>query len=324
VFVKEDTFAHIFLKYYEQMKMNFYTTLAKVSLFFVFSTWNTLITASPLTDTLKTNRNVDVPQIVKDTVATPPKRHSELSFSTEYVDQVFYLGRNYGVEQSSTAGTVGLKHPSGIWATNTHYYMSSIGYSEHRLFAKSEYTLGMDYDYRRWWKTTVAYTNSYFYADNQQRLQDPYDSWWTFFNSIEVGGFTFSPQIYALLGKQQRKKILQTGIGIAKNFEKRFGRDKRSTLSFEPNVLIMSATYDVTGELSPTWFKNKALKWVANELALPITYQYGLKWQNQAYGIFKFNATWHAVQALNPFWDDGARNKPFGFWTAKIKYIFEI
>jgi hypothetical protein len=143
------------------------------------------------------------PIVPIDSSKTTPKKTCEFLFGTEYIDQVYYLGRNYGVSQASVASSVSVKHPIGLWIAHTQYYMSSIGYTNQRL----------------------------------------------------------------------------------------------------------------------TWFQNKNLKWAAHELILPVMYRQNLKWRQKDIGTFVVTPTWHGVWAVNPFNEDGARMRPFGYCTANFKYI---
>jgi hypothetical protein len=262
------------------------------------------------------------PIVPIDSSKTTPKKTCEFLFGTEYIDQVYYLGRNYGVSQASVASSISVKHPMGLWIAHTQYYMSSIGYTHQRLTAKKEYSIGFERALKKWWTLSLSHTQCVFYENNQEQLKDPYDHWYSITNSIQCAGITLSPQLYALMGDHDRYKILQTGIGFSKYFEKTFSKTPNLLVSFEPTFLMMLATYRrAEAERTPTWFQNKNLKWAAHELILPVTYRQNLKWRQKDIGTFVVTPTWHGVWAVNPFNDDGARMRPFGYCTAHFKYI---
>jgi hypothetical protein len=262
------------------------------------------------------------PIIPMDSNKTIPKKTCEFSFGTEYVDQVYYLGRNFGIAQASVASTVAVKHPIGLWVSHTKYYMSSIGYVKDRLAAKKEYSIGFERALTKWWTLALSHTQSVFYENNQEQLQDPYDHWYSINNTIQCAGITLSPQLYALMGDHDRYKTLQMGIGFSKYFEQTFSKNPNGLWSFEPTFLMMLATYRRAGvERTPTWFQNKNLKWAAHELILPVTYRQNLKWRQKDIGAIAVTPTWHGVWAVNPFNDDGARMRPFGYCTVNFKYI---
>jgi hypothetical protein len=258
-----------------------------------------------------------------DSVVEPEARPLwQLECATQYMDQVVFSGRDYGIKQFAVIPKIALKHRSGFWVGAVGYYLSSVSSLKEQPISKRDLVVGFQTTVTNWWGTSFAYGDWKYFGKSQSELRYTFDYMISNYNSVNCGWFTLTPQAYALVGHQNRSKVFQMGLGVTKYFEKRFPKDVHGVWSFSPEWTVMTSTSASDGLYEPpTWFHGKTVKIVSQELILPLTYQTELYFSNKKWGQLVMAPRLHFVMAMNAGKYDGARQHPFSYWTADFKYI---
>lgn len=274
-------------------------------------------------DTLETQHTKQVNQaIAPDSVVLPKQPQWQLEYATQYMDQVVFSGRDYGIKQFAVIPNLALKHQSGFWVGLVGYYLSSVSRLKQQPISKRDIVVGFQTPVTTWWGTSVAYSNWKYFGKSQSELKYTFDYLISNYNAVNCGWFSLTPQFYAMVGHQNRSKVFQMGLGVTKYFEKRFPKDKYGVWSLQPDFTLMTSTTPLDGRYEPpTWFHGKKLELVSYELILPLTYSTDLFILNKKRGQIVITPKLHFVKALHAGKHDGARQQPFSYWTADFKYL---
>jgi hypothetical protein len=266
------------------------------------------ITESPLPDSV---------------VASEVPPQWQLECTTQYMDQVVFSGRDYGIKQFAVIPKIALIHRSGFWVGATGYYLSSVSSLNKQPISKRDLAVGFQTNVTNWWGTSFAYSDWKYFGKSRSELRYTFDYLVSNYNAVNCGWFTLTPQAYAMAGHQNRSKVFQMGLGVTRYFEKRFPKDVHGVWSFSPEWTMMTSTSASDGlSEPPTWFHGKTIKIVSHELILPLTYQANLHSGNKKLGQLVITPRLHFVMAMNAEKHDGARLHPFSYWTADFKYVY--
>jgi hypothetical protein len=258
-----------------------------------------------------------------DTVVKARAPDFELSANLEYMDQVVYSGRDYGIKQYAAIPTIQIKHRSGIWLGTVGYYLSSVG--DKNLIAKQDFVIGVQRQIFSWLNSSVSCSRWRYHGRSQEELKFTFDYFISNYNSVKLGNYTVSPQFYWMIGNHQRSKVVQGGIGISRYFYKGFTRYPNISFGIEPTYVIMSSTVSKNDAVEPpTWLNGKKIELINHEVILPVTYQQKLVWNNHVFGDLFLTPTWHGTLAVNARPNDGAPKTPFGYWTVNCKYVLGV
>jgi hypothetical protein len=278
------------------------------------------------TDTLKKQSpkpSVSTPS--PDSVTRPVMPQWELECATQYMDQVIFSGRNYGIQQFAVIPSVTLKHHSGFWVKSIGYYLSSVSQLDKNPVSKRDVVIGFQTELTKWWTTSIAASRWQYFGKSRAELRYTFDYFFSNYNAVTWRGISFTPQAYAMIGDEQRSKVVQIGLGITKYFEKRFERDTYGYWSIQPAFTVMTSTSVADGRNeSPTWFQDKKLQVISYELVVPLSYQSDIYFLNKKLGKIAVTPTWWAVKAVNARPYDGAAQHPSSYWTADCKYILNF
>jgi hypothetical protein len=259
-----------------------------------------------------------------DSVVLPKLPHWQLECETEYMDQVVFAGRDYGIKQFATIPKISLKHYSGFWVGTVGYYLSSVSSLKEQPVSKRDIVVGFQTRMTSWWGTSVAYSRWQYFGKSEAELKYTFDYLISNYNAVNCGWLTLTPQAYAMVGRQNRSKVFQIGLGVTKYFEKRFPKDKYGVWSIQPDFTVMTSTSSTDGrDEPPTWFNGKKIEIVSYELLIPLTYSSDLHLFNKHWGQLVVTPKLHFVKAVHAGKYDGARQQPFSYWTADFKYILK-
>ncbi len=274
-------------------------------------------------DTLKKQSEKQENQaILPDSVVLPKPPHWQLECATQYMDQVVFSGRDYGIKQFAMIPNLSLKHHSGFWVGVVGYYLSSVSSLKHQPISKRDIVGGFQTPVTTWWSTSIAYSRWKYFGKSELELKYTFDYLISNYNAVQCGWLTLTPQWYAMVGHHHRSKVFQMGLGATKYFEKRFPKDKHGVWSLQPEFTVMTSTSPLDGRYEPpTWFNGKKLDLVSYELVVPLTYASDLHMLNKKWGQIVITPKLYFVKAVHAGPYDGARQKPFSYWTVDFKYI---
>jgi hypothetical protein len=259
-----------------------------------------------------------------DSVVLPKRPHWQLECETDYMDQVVFSGRDYGIKQFAMIPKISLRHRSGFWVSSVSYYLSSVSSLKKQPVSKHDIVVGFQAPVTAWWATSIAYSRWQYFGRSANELRYTFDYLISTYNAVNCGWVTLTPQAYAMVGDHNQNKVFQAGLGVTKYFEKRFPNDKYGVWSLQPDFTIMTSTSSADGRGEPpTWFNGKKLQIISYELLLPLTYSSDLYFLNKNWGQLIITPALHFVKAVNAGKNDGARQQPFSYWTANFKYILK-
>jgi hypothetical protein len=257
-----------------------------------------------------------------DSVVPPKHPHWQLECATQYMDQVVFSGRDYGIKQFAVIPNVSLKHHSGFWVGMVGYYLSSVSNLQQQPISKRDIVVGFQRPVTSWWGTSVAYSRWQYFGKSQNELKYTFDYLISNYNAVKCGWLTLTPQMYAMVGHHNQSKVFQMGLGATKYVEKRFPKDKHGVWSLQPEFTLMTSTSATDGRNEPpTWFQGKKLELISYELVVPLTYSSDLYMLNKKWGQIAVTPKLCFAKAVHAGAYDGARQKPFSYWMVDFKYI---
>jgi hypothetical protein len=231
---------------------------------------------------------------------------TQLSASLNYMNEVVYAGRDYGIKQFGLSPGVTYRHQSGWWVSALGYYFSGIP----QKFGKADAVVGYATHLDDHVSASFAYAKWFYFGKSATELKYTYDHFLSSYWTISLGGLGFSPQAYYLIGKGEN--VVQLGLSISKYFEiKRFinGKDK---IIINPSVTAMLAT-KAKNQAGNDLSQGKILRIIDYELNVPITYR--RVGQFDITPIFNFTIPMN----LGPF--DGTHTNPFFYMSVNCKYL---
>ncbi|MEY4934605.1 MAG: hypothetical protein RIS64_964 [Bacteroidota bacterium] len=257
-----------------------------------------------------------------DSVVLPKQPHWQLQGETQYMDQVVFSGRDYGIKQFAVIPKISVKHYSGFWVSVVGYYLSSVSSLEKQPISKRDIGVGFQKPVTTWWTTSIAYSRWQYFGKSEMELKYTFDYFISSYNAVQCGWLTLTPQVYAMVGHNHQSKVFQMGLGVTKYFEKRFPKDKYGVWSLQPDLTWMTSTSSTDDRYEPpTWFSGKKIQLVSYELVIPLTYSFDLYLLNKKQGQIVITPKVHFVKALHAGKYEGAKQQPFSYWTADFKYI---
>lgn len=221
------------------------------------------VSARQLSDSLRLVR--DIQRFKMDSVDY--KIHTSSYFEAEgnYMSNIRYSGRDYGVKGYGLSTQLSLKHKSGLW-------LSAIAYNWQAFdipIPKSDFVVGYAKQLGSRVGGSVSYSRWVYYGKSQSELRWAFNHFMSMYMGINATYFTIAPQIYYMISPGEN--VAQFAISISKTKEWRpfYG----GKLIVEPSLTWMSSTKDRFNSSDPTLKAGKILRVIDYELTLPLIYR---------------------------------------------------
>jgi hypothetical protein len=231
---------------------------------------------------------------------------SQLYVSADYLNEVVYSGRDYGIKQFGASPGLTYRHKSGFWVSALGYYFSGIP----QKWAKADAVVGYATRLDDYVSASFSYARWFYFGRSQSELRFTFDHFLSSFWTIDLGWFGLSPQAYYMISKAEN--ITQLGLTASKYFEfKRIinGKDK---IMINPALTAMLSTKDKSPNGSDL-SKGKILRIISYDVNVPVTYR--------RVGKFDITPSLNFTIPVNLDPQDGTHKKPFFYFSMNCKYL---
>jgi hypothetical protein len=226
--------------------------------------------------------------------------------SCNYLNEVVYAGRDYGIKQFGLSPGVTYRHQTGWWVSALGYYFSGIP----QKFGKADAVVGYATRLDEHVSASFAYAKWFYFGKSASELKYTYDHFLSSYWTVNLGWFGLSPQAYYLIGKGEN--VVQLGLSASKYFEiKRFISDKNKIM-INPSITAMMAT-KAKNQVGNDLSQGKILRIINYELNVPITYR--------RVGKFEITPTLNFTIPMNLGKYDGTHTNPFFYFSVTSKYL---
>jgi hypothetical protein len=231
---------------------------------------------------------------------------SQLFVSTDYLNQVVYSGRDYGIKQFGLSPGITYRHKSGFWVSGLSYYFSGIPQKWGKADAVVGYATRLDDRL----SASFSYSKWFYFGRSQSELKYTFDHFLSSFWTIDLGWFGLSPQAYYMIGKSEN--VTQVGLSASKYFEFKQVINGKDKIMINPAITAMLSTKNKSTNGSDL-SNGKVLRIISYDLNIPVTYR----------RVGKFDITpslnFTIPVNLDPF--DGTHKKPFFYFSVNGKYL---
>lgn len=190
---------------------------------------------------------------------------TRLEAEGNYMSNIRYSGRDYGVKGYGLSAQLSLKHKSGLW-------LSAIAYNWQAFdipIPKSDFIVGYAKQLGNRVGGSVSYSRWVYYGKSQSELRWAFNHFMSMYMGINATYFTIAPQIYYMISPGEN--VAQFAVSISKTKEWRpfYG----GKLIFEPSLTWMASTKDRFNSSDPTLKTGKMLRVIDYELTFPLIYR---------------------------------------------------
>lgn len=253
-------------------------------------------------------RNADQ-QIAKfrlDSLDYKISQSSQLLASLDYLNQVVYSGRDYGIKQFGVSPGLSYRHHSGFWVSALGYYFSGIPQKWGKADAVVGYATRLD-DHL---SASFSYAKWFYFGKSASELKYTFDHFLSTFWTIDMGWFGLSPQAYYMIGKSEN--VTQIALTASKYFEFKHFINNTDKIMINPSMTAMLSTKDKI-QAGSDHSSGKILHIISYDLNVPITYR--------RVGKFEITPSFNFTIPVNFGPYDGTHTKPFFYMSVNAKYL---
>jgi hypothetical protein len=231
---------------------------------------------------------------------------SQLFVSADYLNEVVYSGRDYGIKQFGVFSGITYRHKSGLWVSAVGNYFSGIP----QKWGKADAVIGYATRLDNYLSASFSYAKWFYFGRSQSDLRFTFDHFLSSFWTIDLGWLGLSPQAYYMISKAEN--VTQIGLTASKYFEFKRVINGKDKIMINPSMTAMLSTKDKAPNGSD-FSKGKILRIISYDLNIPITYR--------RVGKFDITPSLNFTIPVNLEPQDGTHKKPFFYFSVNGKYL---
>jgi hypothetical protein len=190
---------------------------------------------------------------------------THIEAQANYMSNIRYSGRDFGVKGYGLSTQLSFKHKSGFWLSAIGYHWQAFDIK----VPKTDLIVGYAQSLGSRVGASVSYSRWLYFGRSQSELRWAFNHFMSLYTGINATYFTIAPQVYYMISPSSN--VVQFAVSISKNKEWRpFLGGK---LIFEPSLTWMTSTKDRYSSIEPTVKAGKIWRVIAYELTLPLIYR---------------------------------------------------